>query len=891
MAAGVGVFTVDRDIVVRSWDDWLAAATGLAPESVLGRPLVSLYPEIAERGLDQTIRDVIDHGVVSILAPALHHFLIRCVPTRASSHFQTMQQHVTLTPLRVGESIQGVSITIEDVTARMERERALAAQLKSSDVTVRLSAASTIAREQLGSPTSLIEVLGDSDWTVRRAAVEGLASHPSQQSRDALIAALREHHSDLAVLNAAISTIIAAPAQLTEEVRALLKGSDADLRAYAALALGFMNDNGAIPSLIELLADPDANVRFHAIEALGRLHAHAATDRLVAIARSDDYFGAFAAVDALAAIGDSSVATQLLPLLQRPELREVAVNALAGLGHESAAAPIASLLQEPDVDVSQVAAGLARLYREFEQSYHEGDLVGTLVAGVVNHAGAQRLLAALENADDATAVDLITVLGWLDFDGVDDAIAGMLGHPATGPAAIAALVKRGSAAVDLLVGKLDDGDNDLHKSVALALGRIGSPRAVDALVGLLSGPPDLAAIAASALGSIGAAEAFVPLAALLGHEHAAVRQAAVSAINSIGHPDTEQQVNALLQDAQPLVRESATKIAGYFGFPSCFEHVLERCDDPDARVRRVAIEHIVLFDDPRAVAAIGNAFAAGEANSRAAAARAVAQLDPKQSAPLLRSALADPDLWVRYHAIRSLIALEIKGFDDALLSIANSDPVVPVRSAAIEALGALCVEAAAPLLAMLARNDEREIAVAAIEALGSLADSDGTRTLMQIAAGTNAENRRAALRSLARHADSSAVAEICGLALAQAGTSTMQEAIDALALARTPNAYGALVDLIRHPACRAAAITALAGIGFDVAPALERALRQRETEVRLAAVQALARMKDPRAAALLTGALDDSAVRVRTSAEQALARFELKQRQPRFPRAYSPAQS
>jgi HEAT repeat protein len=857
----------------------------------LGRPLVSLFPEIAERGLDQTIRDVIDHGVVSILAPALHHFLIRCAHARAGSHFQTMQQHVTLAPLRVGESIEGVSITIEDVTARMERERALAAQLESSDVTERLSAASTIAREQIGSPTSLIEVLGDIDWTVRRAAVEGLASHPSQKSRDALIAALREHHSDLAVLNAAISTIIAAPAQLTEEVRALLKGPDADLRAYSALALGFMNDAQAIPGLIELLADPDANVRFHAIEALGRLHAHGATDRLVAIARSDDFFGAFAAIDALAAIGDSSVATQLLPLLQKPELREAAVNALAGLGHESAAAPIAALLQDPDVDVSQIATALARLYREFEQSYQEGDLIGTLAAGAVSQQSAERLLAALENADDASVVDLVTVLGWLDFDGVDDAIAGLLGHPTAGAAAIAALVKRGSAAVDLLVGKLKDDDRNLHKSVALALGRIGSPRAVNALVGLLSDPPDVAAISATALGSIGAAEAFEPLAALLGHEHAAVRQAAVSAINSIGHPDTEQSVNALLQDAQPLVRESATKIAGYFGFPSCFEHVLERSEDPDARVRRVAIEHLVLFDDPRTIAAIGEAFASSESNSRAAAARAVAQLDSEQAAPLLGPALADPDLWVRYHAIRSLIALEIKGFDDTLLSIANGDPAVPVRSAAIEALGVLCVEAAAPMLAMLARNDEHVISVAAIEALGCLADPDGMRTLMEIAAGTNAENRRAALRSLARHADSTAVAEICGLALAQAGTPTMQEAIDALARARTPNAYGALVDLIRHPACRAPAISALAGVGFDVAPALERALRQRETEIRLAAVQALARMKDARAVALLTRALDDPAVRVRTSAEQALARFELKQRQPRFPRAYSPARS
>ena len=45
-AGSAGVFTTDGALVVQSWDEWLAAATGVAEEQARGRSLGELFPEL-----------------------------------------------------------------------------------------------------------------------------------------------------------------------------------------------------------------------------------------------------------------------------------------------------------------------------------------------------------------------------------------------------------------------------------------------------------------------------------------------------------------------------------------------------------------------------------------------------------------------------------------------------------------------------------------------------------------------------------------------------------------------------------------------------------------------------------------------------------------------------
>ncbi len=157
----IGICITDKDLTVRSWDPWLARATGIPAAVARTRSLAALFPDLEGRGLLRRLQRVVDEGVVEVLAPALHHYLIACEPLTPSRHFEFMQQRVTIAPLRDGESIIGAILGIEDVTDRLDRER---------DVVVEGGSGDEVAPAPV-----LTGALGHDDWRVRRAAADGLA--------------------------------------------------------------------------------------------------------------------------------------------------------------------------------------------------------------------------------------------------------------------------------------------------------------------------------------------------------------------------------------------------------------------------------------------------------------------------------------------------------------------------------------------------------------------------------------------------------------------------------------------------------------------------------------------------------------------------------------------
>jgi HEAT repeat protein len=345
-----GVFTTDLALVVRSWDAWLAEVTGLADGDASGRPLAELFPEIEARGLLARLRRVADGGAVEVLASALHAYLVPCPPRTASAHFARMQQHVTVAPLRAGDAVVGVAVTIEDVTARRDRERALAAQLQSPDDAVRLRAVRALGSEA-GSAGSLAGALGDPSWRVRKAAAEGLARGPDDAVVDELLAALRERHRDPAVLNAALTALVRARHDVVPPLVGLLAAtdSDVDLRTYVALALGLLGDRRGVAALVRALGDADANVRFHAVEALGRIGSREAALPVLEVAESRELLGGVRG--ARHAGADRRAVRRPAPRAaarRRAACRPAAVDALGRVGGEDVAGVLAGLLGAPD---------------------------------------------------------------------------------------------------------------------------------------------------------------------------------------------------------------------------------------------------------------------------------------------------------------------------------------------------------------------------------------------------------------------------------------------------------------------------------------------------------------------------------------------------------------
>jgi HEAT repeat protein len=714
----VGVFTTDAQLNIQVWDATLARLTGIAEESAVGQALTALLPDLEQRGLLKRFRRSLKEGVVEVLAPAFHHYLIACAPVNASQHFDKMQQRVTIAPLRDDVSIQGLIVTIEDVTERLDRERELAARLAQGDESARLHAAETLSGDESYDAATLLGALSDDSWRVRRAAVKGVSQRAAPEAIAALLSSVVENHHNPALLNSALQVLASSEVDTLSSLVELLKGPNADLRMQAALALGEQRDVRPARALIEALQDEDTNVRYHAIEALGKLKATDAVDALADIAESREFFLAFAALDALAKIGDQKVAPRIVPLLDDVLLREPAVNLLGQLGDETAVAPLTALLNTPTAPTDAIAHALATVRDRYELQYGEGAYIADLTSREISPTGVQNLLDALESPGKEDLRSLALVLGWLKGSTVDRALTRVMGRLDLRTEIVDALVRHGAATVDLLISQLSAEDLEVRRSAAVALGRIGDSTATPALINTLS-DGSLAIDAANALGQIGDPRALDGLLVLLGNDDASVRQAAVSALNSLALTGMSDRIIPLLHDSDSNVRESAVKIAGYFGYRAAADALIDlSSNDPNERVRCAAIEHLPFTEDERVLDVLLRAGKEETPSVRAAAARALGNMDAPQADRQLIAGLADEDVWVRYFSARALGRRRSPDSVAALEKVVEQEQFNHVRIAALDSLGQIGGGRVAGIAAGLVRDDDPDVARAAQGALG-----------------------------------------------------------------------------------------------------------------------------------------------------------------------------
>ena len=854
-SADVGIFTTDTDLVIKAWDDWLVAATGIARQDAIGRALTSIIPDLESRGLLRCFRDATQNGQVQVLAPAFHHYLIKVPPKTPSPHFKEMQQRVTIGPMRENEKIVGAMVAIEDVTARIDADRALAQSLANG------------------------EGLSADNWRVRQASVNRLASNSDQDLVLSVVSSLREAHRDFGFLSSALKLLAVTNVDVTAPLAELLKDPDRDLRIQAALALGDQSSPAAIQALIATLNDSDTNVRFQAIESLGKLRAAAAVDELLAIVESGDFFVAFAALDALGAIGDPRIAPRLVPLLDSADLRTPVADALGAIGDFSAVAPLVTALNRTPGAAGSIAGALAQIHDRSEREYRDGGRIVDAVRAEINASGERHLVEAVSTAGTTQLPGLVRVLSWLQSDDVDRTLTRLLGEPTVRNDVVEALARHGERVVDVLAEQLRSDDPEIRHAAVVALGRVGSKRATPALVGLLDEENDLLVAAAGALARIADREAFDPLLSLLGHADGSVRQAAIGALNSIGHPELPARIAALLGDGNPLVRESAVRIAGYFGYAETADRLFECVNDSSDVVRRAAIEHLPFLEDDRVLPVLLGAVAKETPPGRAAAVRALAKVENARASEALLEALRDPDVWVRYYAARGLAEQRHLPALDALLALAEHDPAPHVRIAGLNAIGNFGGAEAMARLEPITRDKNDQVSIAALNAIGRIAAADGLPALQAAVRSDDPQRRGAAVTALASQGSVDAVRALEWAVAADPDHAISHQAMVALAqiaIADTPGGHAAvdaLITFLSDRGKRESAAIALATLPPARITALSRGLEHPHPEVRKGTVDALGRFQREEATRLIERALEDTAESVRETAVAALARL------------------
>jgi HEAT repeat protein/beta-lactamase regulating signal transducer with metallopeptidase domain len=337
---------------------------------------------------------------------------------------------------------------------------------------------------------ALADALRDPVASVRQAAAEALGGAKDSVAVRALMEVLRSDESPL-------------------------------VRRAAAWSLGEIGDAQAIPALADALTrDRDTEVRKNAAGALGNIDNPRATSALTtALERDAEASVRIEAAEALASIEDPGAIDALIRVLDRdddPGVRRAVIEAIDNLESSRAVPAVSRALRDANAEVRRAAA-------EALGSMDDNDAVPPL-------------MAVVRDADNEVRRAVIHALASL---GDRRALAAFVGALADADVEVRRAAAEGfgnlenlRTAPPELIRAMDDRDAEVRHSVAHALGHIGDPDAVRALVAHVTDPS------------------------------VEVRQAVVEAFEEFDDPAVTAALRTALKDTDPEVRQQAVKALG-----------------------------------------------------------------------------------------------------------------------------------------------------------------------------------------------------------------------------------------------------------------------------------------------------------------------------------------
>jgi PAS domain S-box-containing protein len=129
----LGVLSLDRELNVRGWNRWLAAASGVEAKAVVGRHIFEVFPTLRGSVAEEALRRSLS-GETTVWAHHFHRYLLPLPSPAGHPGFAQMQQSARVMPLSRDGEIDGVVVLVQDVTERVAREEELRRALREAEV-------------------------------------------------------------------------------------------------------------------------------------------------------------------------------------------------------------------------------------------------------------------------------------------------------------------------------------------------------------------------------------------------------------------------------------------------------------------------------------------------------------------------------------------------------------------------------------------------------------------------------------------------------------------------------------------------------------------------------------------------------------------------------------
>ena len=554
----------------------------------------------------------------------------------------------------------------------------------------------------------LLRALGDSDWRVRKQAIDVVrALAPSAELLAGLLLTLLPG-DNVGLRNAAVEALGAFGEPAISALSELLPRLDADGKKLAAEALARTLSPSAFDPLRRLLLDADPNVRAAAIEAVATIGSTAASDAfeiLNAFVRRPDEepFVRLSALDGINRTGSLLPWPTIETMLGDPVLERSAFAAAGRSAHpEALSALLAAFERAHGAGVAAVLSALVEYTRAFAQN-------PLLVRAEVPAAGVvQRLLelAASSNEDLVSRKAALIVAGALGIERIAPMAAEALSDARLLAEADESLSLLGVRAVPALLQRAADADPDTRAACIEIITGLSDANSASSTVAeirrwIALGPPVVVRAGLGAITILGDETCFVTVSAWLANEETASAAETALAALAMRFPDSARKL-ARAARAEGLEAQEAAVIQSVLPTPV-----------RDSVADDVAYLSLLLSSSSKAV--------------RRAALAGLGNAGSELGADAAAFALTDEEPEVRYAAVLALSRLRspegvLSGLGKLLELVEKSQDEELVAAA----LGALAEAGDPRLLAVLrplVRNAPPLVAVAAIEALARVPDA------------------------------------------------------------------------------------------------------------------------------------------------------------------------
>ncbi|NDV18767.1 HEAT repeat domain-containing protein [Pseudodesulfovibrio sp. JC047] len=570
---------------------------------------------------------------------------------------------------------------------------------------------------------AVIPLLRSDEAPVRNLAMD-ILREVGHQDIGSLVDLIDDADADIRIFISDILGSTKSPLAVPPLCDALLKDPEVNVRYQAAVSLGELGMDEAIPSLNKAIGDEEW-VQYSVIEALTKIGHASSVDALVKALDTASDLVASMIIDALGELGNVKAVTMLLrrmsdsPTALRNKIVKAVVKILGGKSltllssdeRERFRRYLLVALRDEDVEIQDAAIqGLA------------------YVGGEEASRGILQIAGALDQDRDQDRLQ--SIIAFLAEIGMTEALKeGVLGDdPGVAKVAVQVLSQIAPSecvAQNDVCGVLMDAfwkvALPLQRQIVSAIAQRGRPQTKDFFIRVLADHTD-GTVLKSAVYLLGEklqlAEVTENIFPLLHHQYDDVKEAALDACIAIGTQDVQKRFQKMFVSDNAVERLMAAYALGKFESEDNLAILQRAVEDEESDVRRVAIEGLASFTEFRDawLPLVLQRLNDESKDVRLTVVETLGQNYDGETLPHLIDTLDDEDDWVK---IRAMDALGEHGAQEAVPlmidMLQDSNRFVVMK--AVEALGNIGGPKAFAALLQVTNSDEYELVSAAEEAI------------------------------------------------------------------------------------------------------------------------------------------------------------------------------